>query len=398
MDFLFGIFAGDHDKALLKWCAKCNAGQACVALQSFNTLKGEVKIKYVDMCRQLGLHKTKVSITAGSSAPAPTNRLLKRSLSKGDEPSDGEEAQCVDARQKELKRERDETWKNGQSSRKRFVSFSVCKGNTAKELQTWMESRANVFQFQGTAGKAYRVFLFSAELYGTEQAEKPWQNCEPVQSLTAPMDFLCNQKGAYDIILSFDGRTGGKTRREMAEKMETLRRSTELWIVYLPTRRFGRRVAWSQTNRELGWLSFPCPLVQIPAKEREGPAKEWSETTHEATYQRVPPAPWDSLPLISLADKEALLGRPPAKTPTNIFDCGCGLPMYWGERKTNAFWKDILTMVDAKMVVDLSLGSGRAARACLELGIEYRGICTNEKHQAWLANVLDRDACYLITK
>ena len=63
--------------------------------------------------------------------------------------------------------------------------------------------------------------------------------------------------------------------------------------------------------------------------------------------------------------------------------------MYWGERKTNAFWK---------MVVDLSPGSGRAARACLELGIEYRGICTNVKHQAWLANVLDRDACYLITK
>ena len=31
----------------------------------------------------------------------------------------------------------------------------------------------------------------------------------------------------------------------------------------------------------------------------------------------------------------------------------------------------------------------------LEMGIEYTGICRNELHQVWLANVADRDACCL---
>ena len=34
----------------------------------------------------------------------------------------------------------------------------------------------------------------------------------------------------------------------------------------------------------------------------------------------------------------------------------------------------------------------------MELGIEYRGICRNELHQSWLANVSDRDACCLVTQ
>ena len=29
------------------------------------------------------------------------------------------------------------------------------------------------------------------------------------------------------------------------------------------------------------------------------------------------------------------------------------------------------------------------------MGIEYKGICRNEKHQTWLGTVSDRDACCL---
>ena len=150
-------------------------------------------------------------------------------------------------------------------------------------------------------------------------------------------------------------------------------------------------------NRETGWISFPQPLVQIPAKEREGDAKEWATSTRTSTYERVPPAPWDSLPLISYEEKKSMLGRDPARTKPNIFECDRGLPLYWGERKPVELWSDLFFCVDAKFVVDFSPGSGCAARACLELGIEYRGICRNELHQSWLANVADRDACSIIT-
>ena len=109
-------------------------------------------------------------------------------------------------------------------------------------------------------------------------------------------------------------------------------------------------------------------------------------------------APWDSLPLISLYDKKNILGREPARTPPNIFDCDRGAPLYWGERKPTELWQDLLFCVDAKFVVDFSPGSGSCARACLELGIEYRGICRNDLHLQWLANVADRDACCVITR
>ena len=58
----------------------------------------------------------------------------------------------------------------------------------------------------------------------------------------------------------------------------------------------------------------------------------------------------------------------------------------------------VLFCVAAKFVIDFSPGSGCAARACMELGIEYRGICRNELHPSRLANVADRDACCIITK
>jgi len=103
--------------------------------------------------------------------------------------------------------------------------------------------------------------------------------------------------------------------------------------------------------------------------------------------------------LISYEDKKNMLGgREPAQTASSIFDCDRGLPLYWGERKPVDLWSDLFFCVDAKMVVDFSPGSGAAARACMELGIEYRGICRTELHQSWLANVLDRDACCLITR
>ena len=101
--------------------------------------------------------------------------------------------------------------------------------------------------------------------------------------------------------------------------------------------------------------------------------------------------------MISLEDKKNILGREPARTPPNIFDCDRGAPLYWGERQPTDLWQDLLFCVDAKFVVDFSPGSGSCARACLELGIEYRGICRTDLHQAWLANVADRDACSLIT-
>ena len=54
-------------------------------------------------------------------------------------------------------------------------------------------------------------------------------------------------------------------------------------------------------------------------------------------------------------------------------------------------------MLDAKMVVDLSPGSGAVGRACLRRSIPYVAACGSDKHRTWLGNALDLEACELIT-
>ena len=74
------------------------------------------------------------------------------------------------------------------------------------------------------------------------------------------------------------------------------------------------------------------------------------------------------------------------------------MPLYWQERKPVELWEDLLLSLDAKMVVDLSPGSGAAGRAAMRLGISYVAACREDAHASWLANILDREACQLIVK
>ena len=67
-------------------------------------------------------------------------------------------------------------------------------------------------------------------------------------------------------------------------------------------------------------------------------------------------------------------------------------------RKSSTFWKQLLTDLDAKVIFDLSPGSGACAKAAMDLGMTWVGVCRSQEHQSWLQNVLDRHALTLITK
>ena len=82
--------------------------------------------------------------------------------------------------------------------------------------------------------------------------------------------------------------------------------------------------------------------------------------------------------------------------PENVVRADHGVPLFWQEKKPVMLWEDILTSLDAKMVVDLSPGSGGAGRACLRKSIPYVAACRTDAHRTWLGNVLDREACELI--
>ena len=391
LDFLFDIFACEVDDDLNDFLQKYPGASG---LLQWSNLEGKAGQAWRELTRQLGLHKHTVAAAAGGMPPPATGRALKRVLSQ-----EG----GADIRESEIEAERLETWKTVVTNRKKFATASVAKFKTADQLQTWLEKQTRTHQFVGKVGESHRVFVFSADTFGLESAE-PWRTREPTRDLDTMMTFMSRQTGPCDIILAFDGRNVAD-RKKMCTAMESTRHCCELWIVYAPTKRMGRRVAWASDAREVGWISLPVPRTNIATKERGDDKAAWAASTHDSVYSGVPPTPWDGLPMLSVKDKaramdikvtdEGDLVKAVPRPPAKLFDTDRGLPLYWNERKPVEFWEDILWAIDASSVVDLSPGSAAAGRACLRLGIHYVAACRNEAHGAWVNNILDREACEL---
>lgn len=389
LDFLFDVFSGEHEKDVVALLQKNPT--VSIGLMDCNDLEGEGGKKLRDLTLQLGTHRQAVSVSDGAPPP-PSTRELRRAITAegGDEREE---------RKQQARQERAEAWKSAQNSRKRLALVSVAKFKAKADLQKWYEKQKLAHQFVGKPGESHRVFIASADTFGGE-GQEPWQQFTTKDGdFKTVLEFMSSQTSSCDLLLSFDGRNIAD-RKVIEPIVEKNRHVCELWVVYEPTKRpQGRRVAWASDNKEIGWMSLPVPRTSLTTKDRSGQvAAQWAQSTHSSFYAGVPPAPWQSLPLISAADKETVLGKPPAVPPTKIFDADRGMPLYWQERKPVDLWEDLLASIDAKMVVDLSPGSGAAGRAAMRLGISYVAACREESHASWLSNIFDREACELIVK
>ena len=204
-----------------------------------------------------------------------------------------------------------------------------------------------------------------------------------------------SQRGPADILLFCDGRS--RTCRATIEQLcEEARFSTEIFITYKPTRRLGRRVAWSGANCEMMLASFPVNRTLLASKERAGDFTAAGESsTHDNTYTGVHPVPWAGLPLLSLADKARAFGVPvdTLEVPKlSLFDSSGGDPLFWQERKPVTLWKRIYEDLSVRSVVDLTPGGGLAARAAMELGISYLGLARSAEQGQWLTAARGRAA------
>ena len=90
-----------------------------------------------------------------------------------------------------------------------------------------------------------------------------------------------------------------------------------------------------------------------------------------------------------------LLPAPPAKL-FNVAERGH--PFSWKERKQIVWYARFLKDIAAGLVIDLTPGSGALARACLEAGIQYVGVCRKPEQASWLINVLNRAAVECTTR
>ena len=174
--------------------------------------------------------------------------------------------------------------------------------------------------------------------------------------------------------------------------MERQRHFCELWVVYAPTKRMGRKVCFASDNKETCGLSLPLARTQLTVRSRQGFNKVGEESTHDSTYTGVPPMSWGACQKFQRGPKEAILGKEPLTPPQKLFDSSMGMPLFWQERTTTAFWTQMLQDLVVEVVFDATAGSGQLARACLEHGVQYTGVAKNQTHAQILNKVLGRRA------
>ena len=66
------------------------------------------------------------------------------------------------------------------------------------------------------------------------------------------------------------------------------------------------------------------------------------------------------------------------------------MPLFWAERKSVEFWKTLYEDLSASCVVDVTPGTGQAARAALEMSLPYVGMARNSFHAHWLDMLANR--------
>ncbi len=157
-----------------------------------------------------------------------------------------------------------------------------------------------------------------------------------------------------------------------------------------------RQHPFNCANKEVALVGLPCNRTKMQTKDRATFAGAGEESTHAASYTNIPIPRRAQLPLMQLPEKlEVFPSVSPGEgaAPKGWLESrSSGAPLFWYESKGHALWKQLLTDFDLTAVVDLTPGSGQLGRACLAAGAQYFGICANQTHMSWLANVLDRYA------
>ena len=108
--------------------------------------------------------------------------------------------------------------------------------------------------------------MFSAGLH-PEAHEAPWATPAPWDdSMDTILSFFSTQTGS--VTMAFDGRSRS-CRKSIETVMEKQRHFCELWVVYAPTKRMGRKVCFASDNETCG-LSLPLARTQLTVQSRQG--------------------------------------------------------------------------------------------------------------------------------
>jgi hypothetical protein len=165
-------------------------------------------------------------------------------------------------------------------------------------------------RFAGKPAEAHCVFLFSADMFHDAKSEPCTTPCEWHPMATVVVEWMLTQCGPSDMLVFLDGRSHA-CRTKLETMLVNAKNLSEVWIVYRPSARLGRKVSWGSDNREVAFISWPINRFRIPVKERSVFAASDEASTHDATYTGVDPIPWQALPCMTADDKATVCGYVP---------------------------------------------------------------------------------------
>ena len=241
---------------------------------------------------------------------------------------------------------------------------------TKTTLQPIFEKTAGLYNFKGKVAESHRLFLFCADLF-MEAKAIPWATVPSWDETARPtIEWLLTQTGPQDVLDFCDGRSRS-WRGKLEELLKEMRHFSEMWVVYQPSPRLGRKVSFGSDNREVILVSTPVARRLLPVRGRAQFGAAGESSTHDSSYTGVPPLPWGGVPHLSSSDKAKILGHEIEEPPDRLFDTSLGQPLFWAERKSNGFFQRLFQDLSAKVVIDCMPGCGSAGRACLDLGLQY---------------------------
>ncbi len=385
-DLLYDVLAGVYDCHIAEARAAAQ-GKSLVGAAGFDMLKAKGFESYREVYRLVTLAQSSVDLACDDGVPQTAARQLRRYRS---DPEGDKDEGAPDT-------ERQEAFAAIQRHRAKYVEIlapndrvmTVCKYEQLYE-------KSKVYQFSGRPGESHRLFVFSAELH-SEGSDAPWATPVPWDpSMDTILSFFSSQNGPFDTTIAFDGRSRS-CRRAIELVMEKRRHFCELWLVYAPTRRMGRKVCFASDNKETCLVSLPLPRTQMTVVKRQGNFNNiGEESTHDSTYTGVTPLAWGACQKFHAEPKQAILGFEPPVPNKKLYDTTMGMPLFWQERKNTAFWCQLLDDLMISAVFDAIAGSGQLARACLEHGVQHTGLAKNQAHAQILNKVMDRHALSLV--
>ena len=165
----------------------------------------------------------------------------------------------------------------------------------------------------------------------------------------------------------------------------------------------GNKVFLGANLHEVAYVKLPCLRQRVSVEERKDAyVPKGADSTHCSTFANVPLQCVVDLPRISAQEKATVFpvgssGDPLRAACPQKWDFG-GVPMYWRECKPLEFWIALLKMFKAKVIVDFTPGSGALAAAAMSQGAKYTGLVEDNRHLAWLQNIVDTASLRYIAK